>query len=107
MSLAVIADPAPLRTDADGTLRVGDTRVRLASIVFRHRQGDTPEQIQQSFPSVSLSDIYAVIAYYLRHQDDVDAYLAKIEAEADRIREEVEARPATKALRQKLLARKE
>ena len=106
MSLAVAADPTPLRTDADGTLRVGDTRVRLASIVFRHQQGDTPEQIHQSFPSVPLSDVYAVLAYYLRHRNDVDAYLSEVEAEADRIREEVEARPATKALRQTLLARR-
>lgn len=106
MSLAVAADPTPLRTDVDGTLRVGKTRVRLASIVFRHQQGDTPEEIHQSFPSVPLSDVYAVIAYYLRHRSDVDAYLAKMETEADRIRDEVEARPATKSLRQTLLARR-
>jgi uncharacterized protein (DUF433 family) len=104
MSLALIADPAPLRTDPDGAVRVGDTRVRMASIVHRRRQGATPEEIQASFPSVPLPDVYAVIAYYLRHQAEVDAYLAQLDGEADRIREEVEARPTTKALREKLLA---
>ena len=106
MSLAVVADPAPFRTDPDGAVRVGDTRVRLASIVLRHQQGATPEQIHESFPSVLLPDVYAVIAYYLCHRAEVDAFLVQLDAEADRIREEVEARPATKALREKLHARK-
>jgi len=106
MSLAVAADPTPIRVESDGAVRVGDTRVRLASIVFRHQQGATPEEIHESFPSVPLPDIYAVLAYYLRHQAEVDAYLAALDAEAERIRGEVEARPETKALREKLLARR-
>jgi uncharacterized protein (DUF433 family) len=106
MSLATVADPTPLRTDADGVIRVGDTRVRLASIVFRYRGGATPEQIHESFPSVPLPDVSAVVAYYLRHQVDVDAYLTQLDAEAQRLQEEVEARPATQALRQALLARR-
>ena len=65
-----------------------------------------PEDIQASFPSVTLPDVYAVIAYYLRHQADIDAYLAQLAGEADRIREEVEARPTTQALREKLIAGK-
>ena len=106
MSLAVVADPAPFRTDPNGAVRVGDTQMRLASIVLRHQQGATPEQIHKSFPSVLLPDVYAVIAYYLRHRAEVDAFLVQLDAEADRIREEVKARPATKALREKLHARK-
>jgi hypothetical protein len=80
--------------------------VRLASIVFRHQQGATPEEIHQSFPGVPLPDVYAVIAYYLRHRTEVDSYLAHLDAEAERIRAEAEARPGTKALREKLAARR-
>lgn len=106
MSLAVVADPAPIRVDSEGVARVARTRVRLTSIVFLHRQGATPEEIQESFPGVPLPDVYAVIGYYLRHQTEVDAYLAEADAEAERVRREVEARPETRALREKLLARK-
>jgi uncharacterized protein (DUF433 family) len=106
VSLAVAADPAPIHIDSGGVARVGDSRVRLASIVFLHRQGATPEQIRDSFPSVPLPDVYAVIAYYLRHQAEVDAHLAQIDAEAERIRAEAEARPGTRALREKLLSAK-
>ena len=103
MTLAVAADPTPIRIDPGGVPRVGGSRVRLASIVFLHQQGATPEQIQESFPSVALSDVYAVIAYYLRHRAEVDAHLAELEAEAEGIQDEVDARPETRALREKLL----
>lgn len=106
MSLAVAAESPPIRVDPAGVARVGDSRVRLASIVFRYRQGATPEEIQQSFPSVSLPDVYAVVAYYLRHRSEVDDYLADLDAEAERIRAEVESRPETRALRERLQARR-
>lgn len=104
MSLAVAADPAPIRVDSGGVARVGDSRVRLASIVFLHQQGATPEQIHERFPSVSLPDVYAVVAYYLRHRAEVDAHLTELGAESERLRAEVDARPETRALREKLLA---
>lgn len=106
MSLAVASDPIPIRMDSDGTARVGETRVRLASVLHHYKQGATPEQIRESFPSVSLGDIYGAIAYYLHHRAEVDAYLEDLERKADRIRREVESRPETQALRGKLLARK-
>jgi uncharacterized protein (DUF433 family) len=106
MSLAAITDPNPVRMDADGTARIGSTRVRLASVLYHHRHGATPEEIQKRFPSISLADVYAAIAYYLHHQVEVDAYLADSEEEAERIRREIESRPETKALREKLRARR-
>lgn len=106
MNLATITDPNPIRMDADGTARIGNTRVRLASVLYHHRQGATPEEIHEIFPSISLADVYAAIAYYLNHQAEVDAYLGASETEAERIRREVESRPETKALREKLRARR-
>lgn len=91
MSLAVAADPTPLRTDDHGVVRVGGTRVTLSSIVRSYRRGDTPEAIHEGFPSVSLADVYATITYYLRHKDEVDAYLADEDAEDARLRQQIEA----------------
>jgi len=99
----VMPYPPPIRIDAGGIPRVGGSRVSLASIVFLHQQGATPEQIQERFPSVALSDVCAAIAYYLRHRAEVDAHLAELEAEAEGIQDEVDARPETRALREKLL----
>ena len=103
MTLAEVSDPNPIRVDAEGVPRVGSTRVRLASVVHHHLQGSTPEEIRERLPSLPLAEIYAVIAYYLRHQADVDAYLAEEAAVAERIRREADSRPGTKALRKKLL----
>ena len=81
----------PIKMDEDGTIRVSGTRVTLDTLIARHQQGDTPEAIHEGFPTVPLTDIYTVIAYYLAHQKDVDAYLKQRDEEAERTRQEVEA----------------
>jgi uncharacterized protein (DUF433 family) len=81
----------PLRTDAHGAIRLGGTRVTLDTIIARYHQEDTPEAIHEGFPTITLSDIYAVIAYYLANRDEVDAYLERRREEGERIRQEVEA----------------
>jgi uncharacterized protein (DUF433 family) len=81
----------PLRADKDGAIRVSNTRVTLDTLIACHQQGDSPEAIHAGFPSVPLTDIYAVIAYYLAHRTEVDAYLKDRDEEAERVRQEVEA----------------
>lgn len=106
MTLAVVADPSPIQVDRDGAVRVGGTRVLLASIVDRHQQGETPEEIHETFPGVPLADIYAAIAYYLRHQAEVDSHLAERGVEAEELRRKVEARYGLPdELRERLRAR--
>ena len=106
MALQVLAEPAPLRADSDGVIRIGDTRVTLATIVIAFHQGATAETIVQQYPSLALADVYAVIGYYLRHQDEVDAYLAEQQQEADMIRHQNEARFNPAGIRSRLLARR-
>lgn len=86
-----MAIDVPLRTDENGVIRVGDTRVTLITIVGCHNRGETPQEIHEGFPTVSLADIYAVIAYYLAHQDEVDAYISRVKEDAERLRQEHEA----------------
>jgi len=63
----------------DGNLYVGPSRVTLDSIILLWRGGQTPEEIQQDFPSVPLAIIYGAIAYYLEHPQDMDQYLRDTE----------------------------
>jgi len=97
----------PLQTDEDGNIRVSGTRVTLDTLIARHNQGDTPEAIHEGFSTVPLTDIYAVVAYYLAHRDEVDAYLKQREEEAQRIRHEWEAEYPPRISRAELLARLE
>jgi uncharacterized protein (DUF433 family) len=100
----------PLHTDEHGSIRVSRTRVTLDSIINFYLQGESPEQLHDAFPTVPLTDVYAVIAYYLAHQQEVDAYLKRREEEANRIRAEIEAKypPITRdELEKRLEARKQ
>ena len=65
----------------DNVYRVAGTRVALDSIIRRFWEGDAPEAIVQSFPVLTLEQVYGAIAYYLRHQECIDTYLKQAEAE--------------------------
>ena len=91
MTLDFAAEPVPLKLDDTGTIRVGGTRVTLDTIIAFFRQGQSPEEINEGFPGVSLPDIYFVIGYVLRHQAEVDAYLAEQERDAEAVRWKIEA----------------
>jgi uncharacterized protein (DUF433 family) len=93
----------PLRTDADGVIRIGQSRVTLATLVGRYQVGDAPDDLHRGFPSVSLADIYAVIAYYLSHREEVEAYLQDIEQIGTEIRRQLEALPSHTPLTRDML----
>ncbi|HEY2294904.1 MAG TPA: DUF433 domain-containing protein [Thermoanaerobaculia bacterium] len=65
---------------------VSGTRVSLDSIVYAFLNGQTAEGIAQSFPTLSLEQVYGAITFYLAHRPEVDAYLqeAKVSFEAQR-----------------------
>lgn len=91
MAIATPTISVPIRTDEHGAIRVGGTRVLLDLVIARFQQSRTPEQIQESFPTLKLVDVYAVITYYLNNQEEVDAYLRRREQEAEQIRRKIEA----------------
>jgi uncharacterized protein (DUF433 family) len=91
MLITPVAIDVPLHTDADGVIRVSNTRVTLHTIISTYRLGETPESIHEGFPTVPLADIYAVIAYYLANRTAVDDYIKQVDEEADQIRQQIEA----------------
>jgi len=96
----------PLRTDEYGAIRIGNTRVLLELIIHAYYQGETPEGIVDSYPSLSTADVYAVIGYYLANRKDIDAYVRQREQQTDQTLREMEANltPAARALRTRLRA---
>ncbi len=57
------------------------TRVSLDSIVYSFLNGQTAESIAQSFPILSLEQVYGSIAFYLANRKEIDAYLEQGEAD--------------------------
>ncbi len=70
--------------ERDGGLYVAGTRVSLDSVVISFKEGDTPEQIVQSFSTLTLAQVYGLIAYYLENQRTIDEYIAAGERELER-----------------------
>jgi uncharacterized protein (DUF433 family) len=105
-TLAIAVEPTPLDTDSGGVVRVGGTRVTLDSVVYSFLEGSTAEQILDQYPSLRLADVYAVISYYLRHQEDVEAYLGEQRRQAEDVRRQDEARFDRQGIRERLLARR-
>jgi uncharacterized protein (DUF433 family) len=88
----------------DNVYRVAETRVALDSIIRRFWEGDAPEAIVQSFPVLTLEQVYGAIAYYLRHQARIDTYLRQAEAEEAAVVEQL--RHQNRALHERLVRRK-
>lgn len=105
MTLAIPLETAPIETDAHGVVRVAKTRVTLDTVVTAFLEGCTSEEIKEQYPSLQLADIYLVIGYYLRHQDEVHNYLAERKRRSDLIRQETEQRFNPVGIRDRLLAR--
>jgi uncharacterized protein (DUF433 family) len=105
MLSAAALEPIPLSTDSDGAIRVAGTRVTLDTVIDTFMTGASPEEIAQDFPVLQLDDLYAVITYYLRHRDEVDAYLRERRSRATALRGEIEAQFPQTSLRDRLLAR--
>jgi uncharacterized protein (DUF433 family) len=109
-SIDVIDTPStvhvPLRQEADGTIRIGKSRVLLEILIRAFLRGASAEAIVESYPSLGLDEVYAVIAYYLANRAEVDSYMQQMEAESKRVREALDAKqPQLIGLRERLMKR--
>ena len=59
MAFTVQAAAPPLREDASGALRVGNSRVLLELVIRAFQDGATPESIVQRYSTLALADVYA------------------------------------------------
>ena len=65
----------------NGGYYVAGTRVSLDSVVYSFNEGQSPDAIQEDFPSLKRAQIYGAIAFYLDHQAEIDKYLEETERE--------------------------
>lgn len=84
--------PLPLHLDENGVIRVSGTRVTLDSILRGYLRGERAVDLHDSYPTVPLADIHAVLSYYLTNRDSLDAYLQAMDEQAAAVRDFWEAR---------------
>jgi uncharacterized protein (DUF433 family) len=105
MTLILEREIPPLREDESGAIRVGNTRVLLEVVIRAFQDGASPESIVHRYSTLSLSDVYSTIAYYLRHQDAVEAYLNRREQLAESVEQRLSSvQPDLTLIRSRLLA---
>ena len=68
-----------------GPIRIDGTRITVHRIATLYRQGQTVEEIAQTYPDLSLGQIYATLAYYHANRDEIDSELARADAEYDEL----------------------
>ena len=76
-----ISSPAPDRVrivstpgTCGGKPRIDGHRITVKHIILDHqREGLSPDEIVSAYPSLTLSDVYAALAYYHAHRADIDA----------------------------------
>ena len=83
---------------------IKESRVSLDSVVYAFLNGVSPEGIIQSFPVLSLEQIYGAITFYLANKEAVDVYSQEGKTKYEELRLENQNR--NKAFYDKLTAAK-
>ena len=85
---------------AGGMYYLTGSRVSLASIMYGFQDCESPETIQRNFPTLSLSQVYGAIAFYLGHPQETEAYLAELKRKWEEL--ERNAKPVDADLRARI-----
>lgn len=108
MYLVLEREAPPLHEDQTGAVRVGNSRVLLETVVRAFQDGASPESIVHRYSTLSLSDVYNTIGYYLRHQDAVEAYLHQREQLAEAVQQRLsDIQPDLSSIRARLLSQRD
>jgi uncharacterized protein (DUF433 family) len=77
----------------NGGYYVAGTRISLDSVVYAFLRGETPEEIEDSYPGcMTPEQILGSLAFYLANRTAIDEYLRQGEIEYDRLYEEARAK---------------
>lgn len=104
-TLNLTPESPPIRNWDDGSIRIGQSRVILAAFLNAYRDwGWSAEQLAEQFPTVSLAESHAALAYYLTHRAEVDAYLDEWNNEGEDTRIKWLASPEGQGIQAKIRA---
>jgi hypothetical protein len=96
----------PLREEPPGIFRVGKSRVLLELVLRAFKTGATPEAIAQSYDTLELADVHAVVTRYLAAPAPFEDYLRQCDEAAAETRRKIEQAQGPQGnLRALLLAR--
>ena len=69
-----------------GRLRIDGTRITIHRIATLYKQGQTAEDIVQTYPHLSYSQFYVALAYYHENQTQIEAELAEMDKDYEQLK---------------------
>src|SRR5713226_8584560 len=85
-----------------GKPRIDGHRITVEDVAIWHeRRGMSPDEIVSAYPSITLSDVHAALAYYYEHRERIDTDIR----EGERFVAEMKAKNPPSLLQQKLRQR--
>ncbi len=62
-----------------GRPRIAGTRIRVQDIEILTEMGKSPDEIVCSYPHITLADVYAALAYYHDHREEIERQIQEDE----------------------------
>ena len=72
-----------------GRIRIDGTRITVHRIATLYKQGFSAEDVIQTYPHLSLSQVYAALAFYHANRAEIEAELAAEDAAYDELKNQV------------------
>ena len=79
-----------------GKPRIAGTRIRVQDIVAWTELGRSPDDIVGGHPHITLGDVYAALAYYHDHREEIDRHIREDEEFVEEFRVKYLARMSGK-----------
>jgi uncharacterized protein (DUF433 family) len=67
----------------EGEILITGHRIGLYHIVERYNEGESAEMLASRYPTLPLSLVHRLIAFYLDNKSEIDSYVAHCSAELD------------------------
>jgi uncharacterized protein (DUF433 family) len=74
-STGLMTLPDFLTQAPDGEIRLTGHRIGLYHLIERYNEGESAEMLACRYPSLPLSLVHKVLAYYLENQPEIGAYV--------------------------------
>ena len=82
--------------------RIAGHRIRVQDVVICHEKlGMSPDEIVHHYPTITLADVHAALAYYWDHRDEIEDAINRGDAIVEAVR-----RSSTSPLQEKLKRRR-
>jgi uncharacterized protein (DUF433 family) len=88
MSMALDAMLVATPDVCGGRIRIDGTRITVHRIATLYKQGQNPEEIVETYPHISLGQVYAALAYYHANREEIESQLASDDALYDELKKQ-------------------